>query len=1004
MKKIIATACLLCISTLGFSIQKYPATIKMEGKCIPPLLDFVYCADPTAVVYGDRVYVYGTNDQQQIDSVGKNKQNTYEKIHSFVMMSSADMKNWTYHGIIDVSKIAPWIGKSGVSWAPSIVSRVEEDGKTHFYLYYSHGGEGVAMLTSTSPTGPWTDPLGKNLIDTQTPGVKDCPAPFDPGVTIDDNGTAWLSFGGGVSSSGTDYMPGSARVVRLGEDMKSIIGEISEIPAPYFFEASELNYINGTWIYSYSTNWKERNVWPYANIPKPSICCMGYMTTRTPLDKDSWQYRGNMLKNPGDYQMSFANNHTHFLKFKGDYYLFYHNLNLADYRGVKTGYRNISVQKIKFNEADTSIELQEEMVDNITQIEPLNPFVWQQAETTTATCGVEFASLNESGNMYAVGLGKKQYIKVCGVDFSQLPQLFEVRGRGKGVMKVHLDSLEGKIVSTIKLNTMDWQVVSSTVDSIKGVHDLWFTFDKGNLDLDEWRFLSSIAADKWCMGKTEGGYNNPIIPGCHPDPSVCKVGEDYYIVNSSFEYFPGIPIFHSKDLVNWQQIGHCLTRNSQLPLSKATASGGIYAPTIRYNEGIFYVVATNVSGKGNFIVHTTDPWGEWSEPVWLHQEGIDPSLFFENGKCYLTTNPKNTIYLCEINPLTGERLSPSKAIWTGTGGRYPEAPHIYKKDGWYYLLLSEGGTEYGHKVTIARSRSIDGPYESNPANPILTHADVNTQMSPIQGTGHADFVQAHDGSWWMVCLAFRPQSGMHHLLGRETFLAPVRWDKNAWPVVNGNGTIDLEMNVPTLPQQMFSPKTYSTDFKEKQLGPEWNYLRNPYKDNYSLTVSKGRLRLKATPVSLDELDSPTFVARRQEHVNFEAETTVRLTNNKEDAEAGLTVYMSNKAHYDIFLKQESGKKLLVVRYRLGELTYIASETAITGDEVHLQVKGDNDYYTFAYSTNGEDFRSLKKMDVRYLSTETQGGFTGIYLGLFAVSPQRAQVYADFDNFKYRPML
>ncbi|MBN2174226.1 MAG: glycoside hydrolase family 43 protein, partial [Bacteroidales bacterium] len=189
-------------------------------------------------------------------------------------------------------------------------------------------------------------------------------------------------------------------------------------------------------------------------------------------------------------------------------------------------------------------------------------------------------------------------------------------------------------------------------------------------------------------------YKNPVIPGFHPDPSICKSGDNFYLVTSSFEYFPGVPIFRSKDLVNWEKIGHCLTRPSQLNLDKCRASGGIYAPTIRYHDGTFYMITTNVSGKGNFIVHTKDPAGEWSDPVWLKQGGIDPSLYFEDNKCYLTSNPANCIYLSEINPLTGEQLSESKAIWNGTGGRYPEAPHIYKKDGWYYLLISEGGTEY----------------------------------------------------------------------------------------------------------------------------------------------------------------------------------------------------------------------------------------------------------------------------------------------------------------------
>ena len=197
-----------------------------------------------------------------------------------------------------------------------------------------------------------------------------------------------------------------------------------------------------------------------------------------------------------------------------------------------------------------------------------------------------------------------------------------------------------------------------------------------------------------CLAQNSQGYQNPVIPGFHPDPSICRVGDDYYLVTSSFQYFPGVPLFHSRDLAHWEQIGHCLTRQSQLPLHDANSTEGIYAPTIRYHEGTFYMTTTNVSDKGNFIVYATNPYGEWSEPVWLEQGGIDPSLYFEDGKCYLVSNPSDGIYLCEINPKTGEQLTESRCIWNGTGGRYPEGPHIYKKDGWYYLLISEGGTEY----------------------------------------------------------------------------------------------------------------------------------------------------------------------------------------------------------------------------------------------------------------------------------------------------------------------
>lgn len=272
-------------------------------------------------------------------------------------------------------------------------------------------------------------------------------------------------------------------------------------------------------------------------------------------------------------------------------------------------------------------------------------------------------------------------------------------------------------------------------------------------------------------------FSNPIIPGFYPDPSMCRVGNDYYLVTSTFEYFPGVPLFHSRDLIHWRQIGHCLTRSSQLPLEKAGSSGGIYAPTLRYHNGKFYMVTTNVA-VGNFFVYADDPAGEWSEPVWLEHKGIDPSLFFDDdGKVYFTWTTDNQIWQCEIDINTGATLTKPRPIWSGTGGRYPEAPHLYKINGTYYLLIAEGGTEYGHMVTLARADSPWGSFESCPHNPILTHR--HRGANPIQGTGHADLVEAHDGSWWMVFLAFRTLAhyqNFHHL-GRETFLAPVKWDE-----------------------------------------------------------------------------------------------------------------------------------------------------------------------------------------------------------------------------------
>src|SRR5436190_3718935 len=301
------------------------------------------------------------------------------------------------------------------------------------------------------------------------------------------------------------------------------------------------------------------------------------------------------------------------------------------------------------------------------------------------------------------------------------------------------------------------------------------------------------------------GYDNPVIEGMSPDPSVCRVGDDYYLVTSTFEYFPGVPVYHSKDLIHWRLIGHSLSRQSQLPLIRLTRNGGIWAATIRYHNGTFYVVTTNKSeGHGNFFVHTKDPAGEWSEPIELDQGGIDPSLLFDDdGKVYLTTGgaPGCPARICqsEIDIKTGKRLSDIKPLWSGTGGSSPEGPHLYKLNGYYYLMIAEGGTEYGHGVTIARSRSPWGPFDVYDRNPILTHR--NFKPIPIQGTRHADLIQVHEGSWWSVFHGFRPVTRMAHHLGRETCLAPVTWSEDGWPTINGSGTITPRMEVKTLPQQ-----------------------------------------------------------------------------------------------------------------------------------------------------------------------------------------------------------
>ena len=501
-------------------------------------------------------------------------------------------------------------------------------------------------------------------------------------------------------------------------------------------------------------------------------------------------------------------------------------------------------------------------------------------------------------------------------------------------------------------------------------------------------------------------YRNPVIPGFHPDPSVCRVGDDFYLVNSTFQYFPGVPIFHSRDLVNWEQIGNVLTRESQLPLKEATSWQGIYAPTIRYDNGVYYMITTNVGGGGNFMVTARDPKGPWSEPVWLEQQGIDPSLYFENGKCYMVSNPDNTITLCQIDPKTGKRLSPGKALWQGTGGRYPEGPHIYKKDGWYYLLISEGGTELAHRLTIARSRSIEGPYEANPANPLLTHCSLAGQDSQIQGTGHGDFVQAADGSWWVVFLAYRNYEGSYHHLGRETFLAPVEWPQDEWPVINGGRPVDTLMNVKVLtaPPATEPQKRHIHTTFDRPLGPEWVYIQNPVSANYQVHNSK--LRLIASTGGLTENVKPTFLGRRQQSANFCAETHLDFYHSVPSDEAGLTVYQMHTGHVDFCIRptDQGGRLALVVS--LKELKFVKKYVDIRFADCKLRVRSDGKYYYFEYAESDGDYKLLDQLDCSLLSTEVVGGFTGVMIGMYSAMNHpddsvTGKSYAEFDYFDYQ---
>ncbi|CRZ35303.1 alpha-N-arabinofuranosidase [Herbinix hemicellulosilytica] len=518
----------------------------------------------------------------------------------------------------------------------------------------------------------------------------------------------------------------------------------------------------------------------------------------------------------------------------------------------------------------------------------------------------------------------------------------------------------------------------------------------------------------------EKRVKNPILPGFYPDPSICRVGSDYYLVTSTFAYFPGVPIFHSKDLVNWKQIGNILDRREQIELSGVRLSQGIYAPTIRYHDGTFYMITTNVSGGGNFIVTAKDPAGPWSDPYFIEgAQGIDPSLFFDDdGRCYYIGTKKrreggkyygdNEIWLQELDIKNMKLIGESYAIWHGAlkDVEWPEGPHLYKKDGRYYLLIAEGGTGHAHAVTVASSDRITGPYVGYNCNPILTHRHLGLDY-PIVNVGHGDLVETQNGEWYMVLLGSRPYGGYYRNLGRETFLVPVEWE-NGWPLVNrGIGLVESTVKVPNLPLTPVEPLPEKEDFDDEKLPYRFMYLRNPNSANYSLTERKGYLRMKLAPEKLTELVSPSYVCIRQTGMSFIFEAKMEFEPENNSEEAGIVIFQNDKFNYRLVKKLREGvKTLCLIRCKEGKEEVLAEanvQSSRNEGYIILRIEARLQDLTFSFSFDNEEYHVLMDgVDARILSTDVAGGFVGNTLGIYCSSNKsESNNYADFDWIYYK---
>jgi alpha-N-arabinofuranosidase len=507
-------------------------------------------------------------------------------------------------------------------------------------------------------------------------------------------------------------------------------------------------------------------------------------------------------------------------------------------------------------------------------------------------------------------------------------------------------------------------------------------------------------------------YRNPILAGFYPDPSIVRVGADYYLVNSTFAWFPGIPVFHSRDLVHWTQIGNAINRPSQLDFGRLGLSRGVFAPAIAWHDGLFYIANTCVDCGGNFIVTARDPAGPWSDPVWLPGVGgIDPSLFFDDdGRAWLINNDEppeaprydghRAIWIQQFDTHTLQPFGPRRVLLDGgvdpsTNPIWIEGPHILKVDGWYYLICAEGGTAVNHSEVALRSRSVTGPYTPAPDNPILTQRDLpGSRAFPITSAGHAQLVQTRNGDWWATFLAVRPYRDDDYNTGRETFLMPVTW-RDGWPRITAPGeAVPIVHARPDLPRQpapevpTSGPFHVRDAFDGRALPPYWMMMRNPRVAWYRL--DGGDLVLGARPVGLGDNGNPSFLARRQQHLDATAETEVTFRPTREGQEAGLTALQNDDFWYAIGLGFADGHRVLRLRRRAGpdmpaEGMVLAAAPAPDGP-IRLRVSAEGATYRFAWAGRDGAWHPLGgDLDGAILSTRAAGGFVGAVFGVYAVA-------------------
>ena len=522
---------------------------------------------------------------------------------------------------------------------------------------------------------------------------------------------------------------------------------------------------------------------------------------------------------------------------------------------------------------------------------------------------------------------------------------------------------------------------------------------------DEFRYSGEDAAHR-ALGPDE--FRNPILSGYYPDPSVTRVGDDYYLVNSSFAHFPGIPVFTSKDLVHWTQIANAIDRPEQLDFTGRRTSQGVFAPDISWHDGLFYIANTCVECGGNFVITAKDPAGPWSNPIWLPFEGIDPSIYWEGDKAYIVNNrapdepPRydghRAIWIQEYDWRAGKMVGPSTQLINGGVdiSKKPvwiEGPHILRKDGTYYLTAAEGGTSVNHSQVVFRSKSLRGPFIPFEGNPILTQRDLDpARPDPIGSAGHAKLVQTQKGDWWATFLAVRPYADDYYTIGRETFLLPVRWE-NGWPIILPKGqAIRRKLKAPDLPSQpapllpTSGPISYVEPFDGPALPMQWIGIRTPKHPFYRL--ADGMLELDSGAPLGDLNGVPAFIGRRQQHANARFSTMLRYVPEKEGDRAGLAAVQSDRSHLFFGLTRIAGETVVALYTREAADTdrLVASAPVTVEGPVTLTIRMTGGTMAFDYAAGGATRTLTQGLDATLLSTKKAGGFVGTVVGPYHYSP------------------